>query len=97
MIRNIFGDKIWILRTLKDDDNIIISDLRFKVEYEAVKQNFGTTVYINRNCEPGQHQSEKEVLDLYNDKKFDCVIDNTGTLKDLFYKTSKLVTKWKVQ
>jgi hypothetical protein len=82
------------LRTLKDNDNIIVSDLRFKVEYESVKFHRGTTVYINRNCEPGQHQSEKEVLDLYNDKKFDYVIHNTGTLKDLFYQTSKFVKLW---
>lgn len=94
VIRNTFGDKIWILRTLKDNDNIIVSDLRFKVEYESVKFHRGTTVYINRNCEPGQHQSEKEVLDLYNDKKFDYVIHNTGTLKDLFYQTSKFVKLW---
>ena len=94
VIRNTFGDKIWILRTLKDNDNIIVSDLRFKVEYESVKFYRGTTVYINRNCEPGQHQSEKEVLDLYNDKKFDYVIHNTGTLKDLFYQTSKFVKLW---
>ena len=43
------------------------------------------------------HLDKEEVLDLYKDKKFDYVIDNTGTLKDLFYKTSKLVTKWKIQ
>lgn len=89
-----FGDKTWILRTLNCNDNIIVSDLRFKVEYEEVKQRNGITIYIDRGGVPGSHQSEREVVDLANDNKFDYVINNNGTLRDLFYKTSKLLKLW---
>lgn len=42
-------------------------------------------------CSPGNHQSEKEVIELYKSNKFDYVINNDGTLEDLFYKVKQLV------
>ncbi len=90
--REFFGDKLWILTTLKNVDNVIISDLRFNVEYETLKQKKFKTIYINRNVStPGLHNSEKEVYDLYKNNKFDYVIDNNGSLKDLFNSIKKLV------
>lgn len=91
IMRKFFGDKIWIVSTLKTD-NIIISDLRFKAEAEECKKRGATLIYISRpSCSPGNHQSEKEVIELYKNNKFDHVIDNNGTLEDLFYKVKQLV------
>lgn len=87
IIRDLFGDKFWVLRTFAEPGNLIISDLRFKVEYDAVKEKGGTVIYIDRNLEPGLHPSEQEVISLLNEDKYDYVIHNNGTLKDLFYKT----------
>ena len=90
VVRNILGDKFWVLRTLNTDDDVIISDLRFKVEYESVKSSSGITIYINRDLEPGMHQSESECIELWKSNKFDFVVNNTGTLNDLFVKISEI-------
>ena len=85
IMRNLFGDKLWILSTLNEKTNLIVSDLRFKVEYESVKENFGQCILIDREgCNPGNHASEKEIEDLYKNDKFDWIIRNDGTLEDLF-------------
>lgn len=90
--REFFGDRLWILSTLKSIDNVIISDLRFNIEYEELKQRGFKTIYINRkSTSPGLHNSEKEVYNLYKNKKFDVVINNNGNLKDLFNSIKKLV------
>lgn len=84
-MRVTFGDHIWILSTLKTKGKTIISDLRFKVEAETVKEKGGILIYIKRNsCKPGNHASENQVLDLYKNNIFDYVIENNGSLKDLF-------------
>lgn len=94
-IRKTFGDKIWIMRTMKSNDKMIISDLRFNAEYESIKQNNGITIYIDRNCTPGSHPSEREVVELYENNQFDYIIKNDGSLKDLFNKTKNLVKLWR--
>ena len=84
-MRSTFGDNIWILSTLKDSSNKIISDLRFKVEWEAIQKLGGITIYIHRNiAKPGNHASEKELEDLYINQQFSYVIDNNDSLESLF-------------
>lgn len=84
-MRNIFGDNIWILSTLKNNSNIIISDLRFKVELEAVHQLNGKVILIIRDgCNPGTHISEKEIEEMYINHQFDAYIENNKSYKDLF-------------
>lgn len=86
--RDIFGDKLWIESTLNNNkDNIIVSDMRFKVEYNEIKLKSGITIYINRpGTSPGNHASEQEIYKLYTLNKFDYIINNSGTLKDMFNK-----------
>lgn len=85
VIKSAFGEKFWVLRTLNtEEDNLIISDLRFKSEFESVKDRRGAIIYINRNVTPGTHPSEREVIDLYKNNQFDYVVDNLGSKKDLF-------------
>lgn len=94
VIRRFLGDKTWINATLNksEDKNIIISDLRFKVEYSEVKLRNGTIIYIERpGCIPGSHSSEREVLEMKDQNFFDFVIENNGSLKDLFYKIKDIV------
>ena len=85
-MRDTFGDKLWILSTLKQKGNLIISDLRFKVEYESIKNLGGITILVNNpNCKPGNHASEQEILELSMSNKFDVVIQNDGNnIKNLF-------------
>ena len=92
VMRNIFGDNLWILSTLRNNSNIIISDLRFKVELEAIKSLNGITILINRDsCKPGNHASEREVKELQDNNSFNFIIDNNGTLKNLFNNLNKLL------
>ena len=46
--------------------------MRFKVEAEMVKERKGTVIYIDRpGCEVGNHQSEREAFELYQEGKCD--------------------------
>ena len=91
-MRSTFGDKIWILTTLKNPTNKIISDLRFKTEWQAIQVLNGASIYIYRSiARPGNHASEKELEELFCNRQFDYCIDNNGSLEDLFYSLKELV------
>ena len=92
--RRYLGDQLWCLATLRIADlyDLIISDLRFKVEADVVKSKKGKIIYIDRpGCEVGNHQSEKEAFELYSTGQYDYVIHNDGSLKDLFNKVKDIV------
>ena len=93
VMRRYLGDQLWCLATLKLTDfyDLIISDLRFKVEADIVQERNGTLIYIDRpGCEVGNHQSEKEAFELYQSGRCDYIIHNTGTLKDLFNRCKEI-------
>lgn len=90
IMRGIFGDKLWILSTIKSKHPLIISDLRFKTELDTVKELGGIVIYISRkSTQVGNHASEKEVIDMLNNNQFDIVINNDLDKSDLFYKLKK--------
>lgn len=90
-LRRLVSEDIWINATLKKN-NIIISDLRFKREFEALDNHKSFRILIERpGCNPGNHPSEKEILELKANRNFEGYINNNGTLKDLFYKIKKLI------
>lgn len=87
IMRNIIDDKIWINCVLgrANNQNLIISDLRFITEYEEIKKRNGFIIYIDRGLTPGLHKSESEMQTLLNQNKFDLIIDNKNIcLKELF-------------
>ena len=93
IMRKYFGDQLWCLTTLKlaDTQDLIISDLRFLIEAEMVKERGGKIIYISRpGCKVGNHQSEKEAFMLYETKQCDYVIHNDGTLEDLFNECKRI-------
>lgn len=95
IMRNTIDDKIWINCVLNraNNQNIIISDLRFITEYEEVKKRDGVVIYVDRGYTPGSHKSESEVIELLNQNKFDFIIDNKNiNLKELFNLVNKLYT-----
>ena len=96
VMRQFFGDKIWINSTLNNiRQNTIISDLRFIIEEEAVHTAGGRIIYVNRpGIEPGNHASEKEVIKLLTKNKFDAIIDNDSTEKELFYKVKNVLKQF---
>lgn len=71
---------------------MIISDLRFQIEFEESKKRGGKVIYIHRpECKAGSHASERELLTLYGNGNYDYLVNNDGSLSDLFYKIKILV------
>ena len=80
-MRYYFGDKLWILTTYEQEcKNMIISDLRFQIEFEESKKRGGKVIYIHRpECKAGSHASERELLTLYGNGDYDYLINNDTT------------------
>jgi len=84
-----FGEDIWIKRlamsydVIKDTDDVIITDCRFDSEAEWIRANGGIIIEIRRGTtlqgEAASHISEAGLR-----LPPDYVIDNTGTLDDLY-------------
>ncbi len=71
-------------------DILIITDLRFCNEGEAILENGGIVVKINRpNIPQGTDPAEVD-LDSWPDFRWDHIIDNNGTLQDLNEKIEKI-------
>jgi hypothetical protein len=72
--------------------NWIITDTRFLNEVEAIKKRDGKVIRVNRAGvkPPNGHSSEME---LSNYTEFDYVLENNGTLEDLIYGVSKMLTE----
>lgn len=91
LLRRYVSQDVWINATLKRD-NLIISDLRFRREFEALDNHKSFRILLDRpGCEPGNHASEREIMELRGDRKFEGYVNNNGTLKDLFYKLKEFV------
>jgi hypothetical protein len=82
--RKMLGDDVWIniaLSGIKSEDKIVVSDVRFPNEAEAIKKLSGTVWRINRHNHSAvnSHTSER-AMDNY---MFNFVIYNDGTLTEL--------------
>lgn len=86
--RDMFGENVWVDLALKDyrpsEGNLVVSDMRFPNEYEAIHSRGGVCWRVER---PGvgpanKHPSETSLDDFH----FDRYIMNTGTLEDLVSK-----------
>ena len=101
LLREGFNNNIHVAATLgsiKENEKIIITDVRFPNELEAIKKHNGITIRINRGLvertgkmiqEP-EHISEN-ALDNYND--WDYVIENNGTIEELIEQVKKILIK----
>lgn len=96
VMRNLFGDKLWIHTTLKGfQPPFIISDQRFIVENETSKHMSFCIHIIRPNCLPSFHSSESELESLNKDEKYDVLLKNDGTLKDLFNQCKYIIYEHK--
>ena len=93
ILRTFLSDTIFINGTFKTlPDNAIIGDLRFKIEKDISILYGCKIIYIDRNiCTASSHDSEQQVLDIFNNNEYDYFIDNNGTLKQLFNNIKKTV------
>lgn len=74
--------------------NLIIADQRFIIENDEVtNSNYITYIIhvIRKGCNIGEHVSEQEIKNLFDNKKYDILLENDGSLKDLFYKCKNII------
>jgi len=104
IIRNKIDPNFHINRLVQDIevlsyfyDTFIVSDVRFPVEIEKVKEKYNDviTVKIERDSEELTDSQKANItetaLDDFND--YDIVIDNNGTLEDLKNKVPEIIQK----
>jgi hypothetical protein len=76
--------------------NKFCNDLRFLIEYKALKKDGWICIKINRNTEyQSEHRSETE-LEILKDEEWDHIIDNNGTLQDLYNKLDRIVSMYEI-
>lgn len=78
----------YLLDHVPDNGNVYVSDLRFVNEYKALKEHGWICVRIDRNtCERDNHESEVDL----DGNIWDYIIENNGSLNDLYEELNKLV------
>lgn len=86
--RNTIHNNIWVNAAMAGYDgtkNWIFTDMRFPNEMDAVMNRSGVTIRMVRgDGNTGDHPSETALDDRYH--AFDYVIDNNGTIENLFWK-----------
>jgi hypothetical protein len=89
--RDILGENIWVDTAFAraPSDKLVITDLRFPNEVDAVKARGGTTARIHRPgvAAPNNHASEHSLDGI----SFDYNINNDGSLEDFRMKILELV------
>lgn len=96
LLRDEFDKDVWIKLLFEDlplHANLewIICDLRYKNEFEAIKQRGGLCIRVDRPGLPEDpHQSEQE----WRGFEFDWVIDNSGSLDDLRKKVQLFIANF---
>lgn len=83
VIRNNFNQHTWLYSLFlqyNDNSNWIITDVRFKNEFDIIKQNNGIVIRIeNENLKQNDEHISENDLDDYN---FDYIIKNDKTIKE---------------
>ena len=111
LLREGFNKNIHVASTManiKDKDNVIITDLRFPNELEAVKKRGGITIRVNRPCDicggsgyhkiscpvskSGEHYSETAL----DKSEFDYIVDNDSDIESLIEKVRKILVTEKI-
>jgi hypothetical protein len=92
--RNVFGENVWVDLALKGydyGDNIVITDVRFPNEAEAVHKRGGFVVKIVR---PGIGPVNAHISDAgLPDKLIDWQLVNDGSIEDL-PKMASILVRW---
>jgi hypothetical protein len=98
LFKNNINPNIWIDlldKQIKKGKHYIITDLRFKDEYNFIKnktkKNYIVKI-LNDNVESMNHISENDL----NNAEFDYVINNNGSIDDLIKEVRKMLIHFKI-
>lgn len=98
-IRGTFGDDFWIRRlidaylvTYSGVESVVVTDVRFENEAEAIREQGGVVVHIKRQAAglkgaEATHSSERGAK--FGER--DLVVENDGTLEELLDKADRLM------
>ena len=90
------SDTYWLERSIKEkveelgtngQSNIVVSDVRFEIEFNWIKDNGGSIIYVDGRCGLTEDQSNHVSEDFVNTTaamKSDFLIDNCGNFNDLY-------------
>jgi len=110
VIRGHFHDDMWLAslenKLRKTDDDIIISDVRFKNEVKMLKDLGAVCVEVTRGDRPAWYQyaldddtKKLETLKVHRSEydwigtDFDATLDNNGTLDELYKQVEELIRR----
>ena len=108
VIRGHFHDDMWLAslenKLRKTDDDIVISDVRFKNEVKMLKGLGAVCIEVTRGDRPGWYQhavdgdiGKLETLKVHRSEydwigtEFDATLDNNGSLDDLYQQVERLI------
>lgn len=99
IMKEAFGPYVWTYAALstKNDKELIISDVRFEEEANAIKKQSGKgkskIILIERSGESlnSNHISEQAWKTMKEKGVYDAIINNDGSKKDLFNKIKKCI------
>jgi len=109
VIRGQFHDDMWLAslenKLRKTDDDIVISDVRFKNEVKMLKDLGAVCIEVVRGDRPGWYQyalegdiKKLETLKVHRSEydwigtEFDATLDNNGTLDELYKQVEDLLS-----
>jgi hypothetical protein len=95
---NIWIDLLITNSNKLNNQNIYCSDVRFVNEFESLKKNGWILIKIlrpnidSKRIGNGEHTHVSEIeLDTFKDDKWDYIIENNGTIKELYNKLDNII------
>lgn len=100
-MKELYGEGVWvksaenIFDLAEDDDHFLVTDLRYPLEYDALKKRGAIVIRINRFGDKGlpllpKHADHSETIGLT--LEHDYVIENFGTIEEFRQKVKDLQT-----
>ena len=97
--RKIFGDDFWMRHVEKylqdelpaDKQGIILADIRYQNEAKWVKMRKGILIFVTRKNKPTASNESHEAERGLDPKLADIIIENDGTLDELYEKVQKVL------
>jgi hypothetical protein len=96
--REMFGEHFWIdylmNKAIDAKTDVVISDVRYLNEIEAIRLWNGQVWRVNRpNVGPANSHSSEQEVDLY--QNYDVIINNDSTKEELFFELAPLLDRLK--